>query len=272
MNYFRSSRIKAAISHLGRRFHVTFVGAGVVGAAFANDFLPHLSAAGFTLWFGVIAFMGGWKAGNRSQTFDADGHSVVLNQNLDGKNNGICISYTFVADRSGTKNFTITPSASSTFHLYGLANCAVPLGNYSLTARVIDNSGSGSLSSGLNLQELRAPENPATTVAGMNYNYHEGDWSSLPDFSILTPVEIASAGTRDLSVRNRDEHFGLVFSGLNPASTADTDPKSGLSKLRISASELPNGQFCLEWSGGTNATMFSPELKAGFYRILPTRS
>ena len=202
----------------------------------ANDFMWNGNPRTVTLYnlvpgtqYKTTFFSVGWEApGGRIQTFDAGGDSMMLDQDLYGNNNGICISYTFVADGSGTKTFTITPSTISTFHLYALANCVVPsggcsryryvwngvpLGNYSLTARATDNSGGSSLSSGVGIKVLRAPDNPDATEPGMNYNYYEGSWSALPDFNKLTPVKIGAGATINVSVRNKDEHFGLVFSG-----------------------------------------------------------
>ena len=59
----------------------------------------------------------------------------------------------------------------------------------------------------------RAPENPAHTVAGLSYSYYEGAWTSLPDFNTLTPVKTGTIGTCDLAIRNRDDNFGVVYSG-----------------------------------------------------------
>lgn len=67
-------------------------------------------------------FAYGWDASGRTQTFAAGGDTLSLDQDAYGQNNGIRIWYTFVADASGSKTFTITPTGIGTFHLSALAN------------------------------------------------------------------------------------------------------------------------------------------------------
>ncbi len=54
---------------------------------------------------------------------------------------------------------------------------------------------------------------PAGTVPGLSYAYYEGTWDSLPDFRSLSPVLKGKAENVSLSMRRRDEHFGLVLEG-----------------------------------------------------------
>ncbi|GAB4050332.1 hypothetical protein GCM10028810_44340 [Spirosoma litoris] len=61
---------------------------------------------------------------------------------------------------------------------------------------------------------LRTPENPANAVTGLDYRYYENSWSSLPDFTTLTPVKSGTTTTVGLSVRNRDQNYGLRFTGF----------------------------------------------------------
>jgi len=49
--------------------------------------------------------------------------------------------------------------------------------------------------------------------AGLKVKYYEGSWSSIPDFSALTPVFEDVAGTPTATIRNRDDYYGLRFSG-----------------------------------------------------------
>lgn len=89
---------------------------------------------------------------------------------------------------------------------------------------------------------LRDPENPANAVAGLDYGYYEGNWSTLPNFDNLTPVKIGTVGGTDLSVRNRNDQFGVRFKGyVNiPADgtyTFYTASDDG-SKLYIGATEV----------------------------------
>ncbi|ARK09617.1 PA14 domain-containing protein [Fibrella sp. ES10-3-2-2] len=60
---------------------------------------------------------------------------------------------------------------------------------------------------------LREPENPANAVAGLNFGYYEGSWNVLPNFSALTPIKAGNNAVPDLSVRLKDEGYGLLYSG-----------------------------------------------------------
>jgi alpha-L-fucosidase len=54
----------------------------------------------------------------------------------------------------------------------------------------------------------------APALPGLRYAYYEGTWDSLPDFRKLTPARNGIADSIDLSLRRRDEHFGLTFQGM----------------------------------------------------------
>jgi len=70
----------------------------------------------------VSLFSVAWgPPGGRFQTFSSDGNDLVLDQDLYGENNGIVITYTYVAAGT-TQVITITPATASTFHMYALAN------------------------------------------------------------------------------------------------------------------------------------------------------
>lgn len=60
---------------------------------------------------------------------------------------------------------------------------------------------------------LRAADNPANPVAGLYYSYYESFWTSLPNFNALTPLKTGVSSIPSLSVRNRDDSFGLRFTG-----------------------------------------------------------
>ena len=110
----------------------------VVGnsATLANDFIyngnPRTVAitnltAGMhyrTTFYGV----GFDPPGGRVQTFDAEGDSAVIDEDLYDNNGGMRASYTFRAGTSGAKTYTITPVGAPSFHLYALSNREVPLG------------------------------------------------------------------------------------------------------------------------------------------------
>jgi len=67
-------------------------------------------------------FSVGWENSGRIQIFSSEGNDLVLDQDLYGNNNGIVISYTYVAAAT-SHDFTIAPATDvGTFHLYALAN------------------------------------------------------------------------------------------------------------------------------------------------------
>ncbi|MEO6731287.1 MAG: PA14 domain-containing protein [Ferruginibacter sp.] len=56
--------------------------------------------------------------------------------------------------------------------------------------------------------------NPANTVNGLDYNYYEGSWNSLPPFSTLNPIKTGNVNNFDLSPANRGDQFGFSFTGF----------------------------------------------------------
>ncbi len=60
---------------------------------------------------------------------------------------------------------------------------------------------------------LRTPENPANTVAGLNYAYYEGAWGALPNFGALTPVRTGTTPTPDITPRLRADNFAFRYTG-----------------------------------------------------------
>ena len=61
---------------------------------------------------------------------------------------------------------------------------------------------------------LRTPENPANTVAGLNYQYYQGEWSTLPAFSSLTPTSTGTTTNFALSaVALRNYNFAVHYTG-----------------------------------------------------------
>ena len=61
---------------------------------------------------------------------------------------------------------------------------------------------------------LRVPENPFNVINGLDYRYYEGSWNNLPAFADLTPQKSGVVDAFDLSVRDQNDNFGIVFSGF----------------------------------------------------------
>ena len=48
---------------------------------------------------------------------------------------------------------------------------------------------------------------------GLNYSYYEGTWTTMPEFSSLTPSKSGVSSNIDLGVRNRDTYFSVLWQG-----------------------------------------------------------
>jgi hypothetical protein len=48
---------------------------------------------------------------------------------------------------------------------------------------------------------------------GLNYEYYEGTWTSLPSFDSLTPIAVGKANNFDIGLRLRDDYFAFRFTG-----------------------------------------------------------
>jgi hypothetical protein len=62
--------------------------------------------------------------------------------------------------------------------------------------------------------EPRPAEEAADVEPGISYSYCEGDWDSLPDFSAIKPVKKGMIANFSFAPRNRNEHFGFLYSGF----------------------------------------------------------
>ncbi|MEO6681588.1 MAG: PA14 domain-containing protein, partial [Ginsengibacter sp.] len=85
--------------------------------------------------------------------------------------------------------------------------------NYSsngLSKRSIPNSALSRISQSI---ELLPAVNPVNTVNGINYNYYEGSFSNVPNFSSLTPIKTGSVNNFDFSVANSGDNFAFEFTG-----------------------------------------------------------
>jgi len=55
--------------------------------------------------------------------------------------------------------------------------------------------------------------NASKTTPGLHYNYYEGKWTLLSDFSALKPISSGVAKTIELAMKKRNENYGVVFTG-----------------------------------------------------------
>jgi len=62
--------------------------------------------------------------------------------------------------------------------------------------------------------DYRQPDNPQTTAAGLNFDYYEGTWEALPDFTGLAARKLGSVINIDLAPRTRENDFAFRFTGF----------------------------------------------------------
>ena len=135
--------------------------------------------------------------------------------------NSCSLTWTASTDNVGVvayeifKNSVSTGTTTSTSYVVsGLAASTT----YSFTVKAKDAAGNiSAASTALNVTTtiaLRDPENPAGTIAGLNYKYYEGAWTVIPNFSSLTPVKTGSVTTFDLTPRNINDNFGFEYTGF----------------------------------------------------------
>jgi large repetitive protein len=62
-----------------------------------------------------------------------------------------------------------------------------------------------------------APSNQVTATTinkGLSYKYYEGTYTVLPNFTTLTPVETGRTANVDISVRNRESNYAMMWTGF----------------------------------------------------------
>ncbi|WP_461052724.1 PA14 domain-containing protein [Spirosoma arcticum] len=126
--------------------------------------------------------------------------------------------------------------ANWTPNVDGNGNFNMPDGNATYTANFTASGGPA--------VTLRDPENPANAVAGLDYQYYEGEWDFIPDFNALTPVKVGTARNVDVYASNRNEQYAMRFMGYvyvptNGQYTFYTASDDG-SKLFIGTTEIVN--------------------------------
>jgi cytochrome c553 len=157
-----------------------------------------------------------------------------------------------------------TQIAEATSAPYETTWDAEAAGNYTLSAKATDDSGI-TRSSSVNITVSA----PTSENNGLSYSYYEGDWTQLPDFGGLTAVTTGTTSGFDLSVRERDDQFGLQFVGYIDVPSSDagthtfyTTSDDG-SRLVIDGQEIVNndGVHAPEEASGT------VDLSAGWHTI-----
>jgi parallel beta-helix repeat protein len=159
---------------------------------------------------------------------------------------------------------------------------ALKAGAYPITVTYFQSYGGQTMemywSSNVGLSRQKITDNVLTVndpgavahASGLNYNYYEGLWNTLPNFSSLTPVKKGVAANVTLDPRVKDMQYAFQWTGfINiPAAgnyTFETNSDDG-SRLMIGSTVVVNndGEHASQFITGTIA------LKAGAYPITVT--
>nr|WP_295865951.1 fibronectin type III domain-containing protein [uncultured Chitinophaga sp.] len=101
---------------------------------------------------------------------------------------------------NGAKSYTVN-SDQNTFLVGGLTARTV----YAFTVKARDITG--------NVSNASNQVSAATLSKGLNYQYYNGTFNTLPNFSTLTPVKTGNTPTVDLSVRTQDVNYAILWQG-----------------------------------------------------------
>jgi hypothetical protein len=151
---------------------------------------------------------------------------------------------------------------------------AVAAGTATITARSnVDNTKSAVATITVTAPiTLREADTPASTLAGLDYKYYEGNWGNLPNFDALTPSKQGNVDNFNIVTnRNRSDNYGFKFTGYVyvPADgtyTFYTNSDDGC-KLFIGNTQVVNNDFLQDGSVERSGTI---GLKAGKHAITVT--
>jgi len=101
---------------------------------------------------------------------------------------------------NGSKSYVTT---NTSFTVNNLAS----LQTYSFYVKAVDASGNASPAS--NQVSVFSP-----FLTGLNYKYYEGNWSTLPNFSSLTPRATGVSQSPTLAPRKKSNRFGFLWEGF----------------------------------------------------------
>ena len=73
-----------------------------------------------------------------------------------------------------------------------------------------------------NFSQSAFTQSLTTAANGLRYKYYEGSWTSLPDFSKLTPVKTGATSNVDLLPKQSEDYFGFLWEGYINIKTPGT--------------------------------------------------
>ena len=148
---------------------------------------------------------------------------------------------------------------------------------FAITVRANDQSASDEVRVVVNKKKEDNPPpsptpNPPTGNNGLRYKYYEGSWSTLPSFASQPVRKRGTVANFDLGVRQREENFGIVFSGSIQINTSGTytfytDSDDG-SRLFIDGKQIVNNDglhASRERSGSVNLSPGRHAIEVRFF-------
>jgi len=112
----------------------------------------------------------------------------------------------------GDKDVTGTVKVSSTEQWVTSSSIDVPLASGKNVLTLVCDSGELNIDYFEVLKPME-PENPANLQPGLKYEYYEGLWYSIPDFTNEKIVKTGTVKNIDLSQRSSDDKFAFRFKG-----------------------------------------------------------
>ncbi len=119
-------------------------------------------------------------------------------------------------------------------------------------------------------QTPREPVRVTGKSPGVAYEYYEGQWSKLPDFSTLTPTSSGNADGFTLAIPRNEDRFGIIFTGYIDV------PRDGLYSFYTNSDDgsslLIGSDIVVDNDGmhGMNQRRGQIALKAGVHPITVT--
>ena len=112
------------------------------------------------------------------------------------------------------------------------------------------------------------PESRFAPQPGLVFEYYEGNWTSIPEFTTLTPVSRGVARTPNSDYRLREDLYGLAFTGYIDIQTAGDytfylNSDDG-SRLWISGTLVVDNDAL----GGPHEKAGTVSLEAGFHEVM----
>lgn len=98
---------------------------------------------------------------------------------------------------------------------YSFSITGVKQREYVLNAVAYSSSGKAMVSGDVKVYgwNLRTPENPANTLAGLDFKHYRGEWDYVPDFQNLTPVSTGTISNFSIASQQGLDNYGFLFSG-----------------------------------------------------------